>query len=110
MRASRDAGNAFDLNSRVVEMPSETKTILVPNSYDPARAILVVYNWGVRPDVIVDFSAVAPAGSAFSVYRAKDLFGSPVASGTYTGPISIPLGGSEFSVFVVVVDSSRPIR
>jgi hypothetical protein len=106
-RASRNAGNAFDLNSRVVETPTETKTILVPNSYDRARAHLIVYNWGASPNAMVDLAAVVENGSGFAVYRAKDVFGLPVASGTYAGPISVPLGGSEFSVFVVVVDQNR---
>ena len=95
------AGKRFDVNSQVVPGPTTPAVFVIPNEYDPARAHVAVYNWGLDTAVAVDLSSVISNGSTFSIVPAKDPFGSPVVTGTYNGPVSIPLNNAEFGAFLV---------
>jgi|SRR4051812_33583929 len=64
-----------------------------PNTYEPGRATVVVYNWGRRGSVDVDLSGVLTAGASYEVRNVQNLFGSPVSTGTFNGSINIPMGG-----------------
>jgi PKD repeat protein len=103
--------------------PNSTKVVVRPNRYEPGRANITVYNWGLAAAVSVDVSGILSVGQAFEVRNAQDWFGAPVLSGTYGGgSISLPmtgltvatpvgwtappLSGPEFNVFVVVPKSS----
>ncbi|HEC22759.1 MAG TPA: hypothetical protein ENI95_07570 [Chloroflexi bacterium] len=100
--ATREAGNPFDGDSEVVPLPTETEIFLLPNEYEEGRAHLVIYNWGNEASVAVDLSSVLPSGASFAIYRARDLYGTPEVSGTYSGPVSVSVEGEEFATFVVV--------
>jgi hypothetical protein len=102
--ATSSAGRAFDANSTVVAVPSGAKVVLLPNDYEPGRGHLAIFNWSGLDDVTVDLSSVVKSGAAFSLYPAKDVYGTPAVSGVYSGPMDVPVSGAEFSVFVVVSD------
>jgi hypothetical protein len=49
----------------------------------------------------VNLSTFLSNGQAFEIVKAKDAFGAPVRSGTYHGPVSVPLQQQEFDVYLV---------
>ncbi len=74
--------------------PTGTKVFVRSNAYEPGRANIVVFNWGLLPKVNVDVSAVLVAGSLFEVRNAQNFFGPPVLSGVYSGgTLSLPMSG-----------------
>jgi hypothetical protein len=74
--------------------PSTTKVVVLPNKYEAGRAFIVVYNFALQATVNVDLSSVLTVAHAFEIRNVQDLFGTPVASGTYAGSaVSIPMGG-----------------
>ena len=100
--------------------PTVNKVVVRPNLYEPGRATVVIYNWARQGSVNVDLSGVVPAGFVYEIRNVQQIFGSPVATGTYGGgslafPMSgvtaqAPIGGSpnaplrtgpDFDVFVV---------
>jgi uncharacterized protein YjdB len=105
---------------RLSAKPSGTKVVVRPNKFEAGRANIIVYNWSNAGSVSVDLSGVLPAGSHYEIRNAQNFFGSPVASGTYSGgSVSVPLSaitavrplgrssnalstGSQFGVFVVI--------
>jgi len=78
---------------RVAGTPSTGTTVFVrPNRYEPGRATIIVYNWGGLATATVDLSKVLHVGERYAVRNVQDLFGTPVASGTYGGDsISLPM-------------------
>jgi uncharacterized protein YjdB len=85
-----------------------TKVFVRPNAYEPGRANIIVYNPSGQGSVTVDLSGVVPAGARYEVRNVQDLFGAPVASGTYGGPISIPMGGVRAPTPVGLSSSPAP--
>ena len=62
--------------------------------YEPGRATVLVYNWDGSGSVPVDLTGIVLPGSSFVVHNVQDLFGAPVASGTFGGgAITLPLSG-----------------
>jgi hypothetical protein len=108
--ATASAGNAFDVNSVEVPVPTATEYVLLANEYEPGRAHLVIYNWGAASNVLVDLSAVVTNGAAFKILDPRDAYGTPVVSGTYSGPVSIPMGGLEFAAFLVRSIPAAPVN
>jgi hypothetical protein len=75
------------------DLPRGTRVVVHANAHDTSRAEVVVYNWSDAAEVSFDVSDVLPVGSDYEVLSVYDLFGSPVASGTYEGgAISVPMG------------------
>lgn len=63
-----------------------------PNAYQAGRANIAVYNWSGQSNVSVDVSNVMASGDTYEVFDAQNIFGSPIATGTYNGTsISIPM-------------------
>jgi len=78
----------------VTSDPAEPKVFLRPNRYEPGRANLIVYNWSRLASVPVDLSGIVRLGDEYAVRNVQDLFGAPVASGTYAGgPVDVPMTG-----------------
>ncbi len=101
------------------QAPPGLRVLVQPNSYEPGRANVIVYNWSHQASVELNLSGILQHGQAYEVRDAEDFFGPPVASGRYAGvAIDIPLGGSsvassitglataatgiEFGAFVIV--------
>jgi hypothetical protein len=65
-----------------------------PNAYEAGRANIVVYNWALQSTVSVDVSGVLQVGDRYVVQNVQDFYGTPVASGTYTGgALPLPMAG-----------------
>jgi hypothetical protein len=75
--------------------PTGVQTYVRPNRYEPGRAHIAIYNWGLLPQVSVDLSsAQLTNGQAFEIRDALNFFGPAVVIGTYTGqPVTIPMTG-----------------
>ena len=74
--------------------PAATRVFVRPNKYEAGRALVVVYNWGHDASVSADLSGVLRSGQRYEVRNVQDLFGAPVASGTYSGgSITLPMSG-----------------
>lgn len=99
--ATAAAGKALDVNSIEIPVPTTSKVVLLKNDYDPTRGNLVIYNWGKTSTVTANLSSVVPSGSAYKIYNAKAMLGTPILSGTYSVPVSIPIAGQEFAVYIV---------
>ncbi len=71
----------------------QTAVFVRPNVYERGRATVTVYNWSQLGAVSVDLSGIVPVGARYEVRNVQDLYGAPVASGAFSGVVSIPLGG-----------------
>ena len=87
------SATGFDANSSFNANPPSGKWIYVRrNEYEGKRANLIIYNWDLSDSVAVDLSGVLSAGDSYVIQDAQNFYGSPVASGTYSGnPVSIPM-------------------
>jgi hypothetical protein len=73
--------------------PTGVSVVVRPNKYEAGRANVIVRNWAKQGAVSADLSAVLRSGDRYEVRSVQDIFGAPVASGTYGGgAISIPMG------------------
>jgi len=64
-----------------------------PNTYEPGRANITIYNWDLNPAVSVDLSTSGiKVGDTYQIRDAENFFNGPIVTGTYTGaPVSIPM-------------------
>lgn len=115
---------SFPGNTFTMARPASAKIAVRPNTYEAGRGHVVVYNWGLQQEILVDLSSVLSPGAGYEIRNARNFFGNPVDSGIYSGePVSIPMGGSqavpvgfpspapsgpEFEVFVVL--TTNPAR
>jgi hypothetical protein len=81
--------------------PTGQEVVVRANQYEPGRGLITVITWTGATSASVDLSGVLRVGQGYEVRRARNLYGSAVSSGTYTGGlVSLPV--SAFDVFVVV--------
>lgn len=112
-------------NPWLVSTPAAPSVVLRPNRYERGRAYIVAYQAGLSAELKADVSAVLRPGDVYELRSVQDLFGPPLARGTYSGdslplPLSQPIGGPrpisaatvtppvtrpEFDVFVLEVRS-----
>lgn len=77
-----------------VGSPVATRVFLRPNLYEPGRAFIVVYNFAAENPLSVDISAIVSPGHRYEIRNVQNVFGSPVASGTYAGgAVAVPMNG-----------------
>jgi len=82
--------------------PAGTKSVLLPNRFDPDRAHLVVYDFGGAERIEVPTAPFLKTGDAFRLMDPKDLFGEPIAQGKCRADaIRVSMKG-EFAVFLVL--------
>ncbi|HYI94401.1 MAG TPA: hypothetical protein VEX68_12710 [Bryobacteraceae bacterium] len=88
--ASAYPGNTFQ---PVTSRPVAQKIVVRPNRYEAGRAHIAVFNWPKQSYADVDISTAGLSlGDAFEIHDVQNIFGAPVASGTYSGnPVRIPL-------------------
>jgi hypothetical protein len=55
------------------------------NKYEAGRGHVIVYNWSGSGSVSANLSSVLRSGQPYTVHNVCDLYGSPVAGGTYSG-------------------------
>ena len=118
--------NQFPDSLYLSSRPGAPDVIVQPNTYEPGRAHVTIYNWTHQDTVAADLSGVLAVGTDYEIRNAQNFFGPAVASGKYAGgPVAIPMTGlapvapvgwtapavtgPEFNVFVVLTtQSSRP--
>ena len=84
----------YPSNTYASSRPTGVRVIVRPNAYEPGRAHVTVHNWDGASSVAVNLSSVLPFGALYEVRNAQNVFGSPVASGTYNGgPVTLPMVG-----------------
>ncbi len=106
-----DERNNYVLAAGAPRPEEPARVILRPNKYDPNRAHLAVFNWLRAEAVPVDPAGFLKRGDRFRILSALDVFGRPVAEGTFDGrPVDVPMpanadtGGGEFCAFVLFRD------
>jgi hypothetical protein len=83
---------AFD--EIIPTLPTQTRVFVRPNKYERGRAHIAVVNWGGEGTVSVELHGILHKGDRYLVRNVQDLWGTPVASGTYDGsPIVLPMNG-----------------
>jgi hypothetical protein len=108
-------------------MPNQV--IVIPNSYEPGRANVIIYNTSGASTVQINLTqAGLTNGQTYEIRDAENYFGPLVRTGTYnsTSPtVSIPMTGltvaqpmglpkrshtaPEFGIFVVIKTSPSPL-
>jgi hypothetical protein len=78
-----------------------------PNQYEKGRAHVAVLNWDRAESVEVDLSGVLEPGRPYRVFNVQDLWGEPVAAGTYEGgtvtlPALLSWTAPEFDAYLVL--------
>jgi hypothetical protein len=73
--------------------PTTNAIYVRPWSYETGKATVVVYNWTGALSVSVDLSSVISNESIYKIVDAQNPLGGPIASGIYSGPVSIPMTG-----------------
>jgi hypothetical protein len=73
--------------------PTTNAIYVRPWSYETGKATVVVYNWTGALSVSVDLSSVMSNGNIYNIVDAQNPLGGPIASGIYSGPVSIPMTG-----------------
>jgi hypothetical protein len=74
--------------------PVVPQVFVRPNQYEPGRGHIVIYNWSGQSTVSVSLANVVRVGAHYEVRNVQDVFGTPVASGTYAGgSVSFPMSG-----------------
>jgi hypothetical protein len=75
----------------VAGAPTGVWSFVRPNKYEPGRGHVVIYNWAMQNTVTVNASSVLAVGDSYEVRDAQNYFAAPVASGVYSGSLSIPM-------------------
>jgi len=84
------------------EMPSSTKSILLPNRFDQNRSHLVIYNPDRLEEVDVAAAPFLKDGDSYRLMDPQDFFGNSLHQGKCHGQtIKVPVKG-EFAVFVIL--------
>ena len=82
----------FPNNTWTSSRPTGTKIVVIPNKYEAGRANVAIYNWDDNSSVSVDLSGVFSSGDHYTIIDAENP-AVTVASGAYSGPVSIPMTG-----------------
>ena len=82
--------------------PPGAEVRVLPNRFDGDRAHVAVLNWDNKPSVPLDLGRFLRAGDRFRLMNPRDLFGHPLAQGTWEArPLDVPVSG-EFAAFVLI--------
>ena len=74
--------------------PTGTWKFVMRNKYESGRAHIAIYNWDSASSVAVDLRDAMEPGTEYEIRDAQNLFGRPVAGGTYDGaPVVVPMIG-----------------
>lgn len=108
--AKRYAGNDY-MTPKTPPTPtmSGVRTFVRENQYDPSRSTITVFNWDRLPTVSIDPPQQLKRSDKYTVLHAADVFGPPVASGTYDGgPLVIPMRNLTMAIPVGPVTTLPP--
>jgi hypothetical protein len=88
--------------------PTAPTVFVWPNAHEPGRAFVTVMNWTEEPSLTVDLSSVLSPGDAFAIHNVQALFDAPALSGTYSGPVSLPMTGVSPPIPIGLSSSRAP--
>jgi hypothetical protein len=92
--ANAAATEYWSNNQQATGTSAATTVGIRGNRYEAGRATIVIHNGAGQGAVGVDLSGVLKAGAHYEIHNVQDLFGTPVASGTYGGgSVSVPMNG-----------------
>jgi hypothetical protein len=81
-------------DNAVAGTPGANWVFVRPNTYEPGRGFVVIYNFVAQNPVGVDLSGIVPTGHHYEVRNVQDVYGAAIASGTYNGgAVAIPMNG-----------------
>jgi len=85
----------YPANTYQPSLTSGVHVAVRPNRYERGRAHVIVYNWALQSQVAVDLSASGlRSGEQYEIRDIQNLFGTPVATGTFTGAeVVLPMTG-----------------
>ncbi len=87
-------GMSSDLpdNTYTTSAPTSNVVLLRPNTYEPDKTYMTIYNWEQLDSVYVDVSNNLEINDTYEIRDVQDYFGTPIAAGTYLGGnIEVPL-------------------
>jgi hypothetical protein len=90
IRGSAPSGSGNTVTS---SKPTANKVFIRPNQYEAGRANVIVYNWQGNSSVTVDLSAICKSGDTYNIVDVQNP-SAVLLSGTYSGPVSIPMTGT----------------
>jgi hypothetical protein len=101
--------NTFSDNSFTTTRPDKNwGPFVIPNIYEPGRAMVVVYNWQNLDNVAVDFSSFLNNDDKYEIRDAQNYYGPLIGSGSYSGgSVSIPTTSTALAP-PTTVPSNRP--
>ena len=121
---------SFPSNTYLSSRPTGTEIFFRPNTYEPGRITIVIFNWAHLASVDVPLASVLALGTRYEIRNSQDFFGPQVLAGTYEGgsltlpmnglSVAPPVGGitppptgPEFNVFIfsrpTPLDWTRPL-
>lgn len=72
--------------------PAVNQTFIRPNVYETDKTYVTIFNWQDLDSVSVDLSSELDSDDTYAVYDVQNMFGDPIASGTFDGStITIPM-------------------
>jgi hypothetical protein len=83
-------------NTLRTSRPTANKVFVRKSLYEPGRANVVVFNWTGASSVSVDLSAIYSPNDTYYIVDAQNP-SSVLLTGTYTGPISVPMTGTSIA-------------
>ena len=81
-------------DAAIAGVPAATQVFVRANAYEAGRAFVVIYDYARQDPVNGDLSGVLAPGRHFEIRNVQDVFGTPVAAGTYAGgAVAFPMAG-----------------
>lgn len=80
-------------SDQIVALPTTPKVFVLPNAFEPGRATIVVYNWPHQASVDVSLAGVLQSRDQYVLRNVQNFFGTPVATGTYSGTLPVSMAG-----------------
>jgi len=99
--ANRWSSLTQSANTTIGTAAGANKIIVRANPYETGRGNVAIYRWVTSASVTVDLSPILSVGQPYRVMNPTAMWGTPVASGTYSGPVSLPTP-AQFQAYVVV--------
>jgi hypothetical protein len=102
------AATGYDLQSTHHEGPvfPVADVIVRPNRYERGRAFIYCWNWLDASALSVDVSTVLSRGDRYQLHHVYDVFGPPIATGTYSGAaLIVPQTG-----YIAPIPTGYPTR
>ena len=102
-------GMSSDLPDNIysTSAPTSNVALLRPNTYEPDKTYMTIYNWEQRDSVDVDVSNNLEINDTYEIRDVQDYFGTPIATGTYLGGnIEVPLS---LSSVTELIGSDAPV-